>query len=30
MYLDGNFTRDNYDNLSGVLGHGDPFPTLNN
>jgi tetratricopeptide (TPR) repeat protein len=28
MYLDGNFTRDNYDNLSGVLGHGDPFPNL--
>ena len=28
MYLDGHFTRDNYDNLSGVLGHGDPFPNL--
>jgi tetratricopeptide (TPR) repeat protein/GT2 family glycosyltransferase len=28
MYLDGQFTRDNYDNLSGVLGHGDPFPNL--
>lgn len=28
MYLDGQFTRDNYDNLSGVLGHGNPFPDL--
>lgn len=28
MYLDDEFTRDNYDNLSGVLGHGDPFPNL--
>jgi tetratricopeptide (TPR) repeat protein len=28
MYLDEEFTRDNYDNLSGVLGHGDPFPNL--
>ena len=28
MYLDDQFTRDNYDNLSGVLGHGDPFPDL--
>jgi tetratricopeptide (TPR) repeat protein len=28
MYLDDRFTRDNYDNLSGVLGHGDPFPNL--
>jgi len=28
MYLDEQFTRDNYDNLSGVLGHGDPFPNL--
>jgi glycosyltransferase involved in cell wall biosynthesis len=28
MYLDGDFTRDNYDNMSGVLGHGDPFPNL--
>lgn len=28
MYLDDDFTRDNYDNLSGVLGHGDPFPNL--
>jgi tetratricopeptide (TPR) repeat protein len=28
MYLDDQFTRDNYDNLSGVLGHGDPFPNL--
>jgi tetratricopeptide (TPR) repeat protein len=28
MYLDDHFTRDNYDNLSGVLGHGNPFPDL--
>ncbi len=28
MYLDDQFTRDNHDNLSGVLGHGDPFPNL--
>jgi tetratricopeptide (TPR) repeat protein len=28
MFLDDQFTRDNYDNLSGVLGHGDPFPNL--
>lgn len=28
MFLDGQFTRDTYDNLSGVLGHGDPFPNL--
>jgi tetratricopeptide (TPR) repeat protein len=28
MYLDDQFTRDNYDNLSGVLGHGGPFPDL--
>jgi GT2 family glycosyltransferase len=28
MYLDDDFVRDNYDNLSGVLGHGDPFPNL--
>jgi tetratricopeptide (TPR) repeat protein len=28
MYLDDQFTRDNYDNLSGVIGHGDPFPNL--
>jgi GT2 family glycosyltransferase len=28
MYLDDRFTCDNYDNLSGVLGHGDPFPNL--
>jgi tetratricopeptide (TPR) repeat protein len=28
MYLDDQFTRDNYDNMSGVLGHGDPFPNL--
>jgi Glycosyltransferase like family len=28
MYLDDQFTRDNSENLSGVLGHGDPFPNL--
>jgi GT2 family glycosyltransferase len=28
MYLDGEFTRDSHDNLSGVLGHGNPFPDL--
>jgi tetratricopeptide (TPR) repeat protein len=28
MYLDDHFTSDNFDNLSGVLGHGDPFPNL--
>ncbi len=28
MYLDEHFTCDNYDNFSGVLGHGDPFPNL--
>jgi tetratricopeptide (TPR) repeat protein len=28
MFLDAQFRRDNYDNLSGVLGHGDPFPNL--
>jgi tetratricopeptide (TPR) repeat protein len=28
MYLDDQFTCDNYDNLSGVLGHGEPFPNL--
>jgi len=28
MYLDQQFTCDNYDNFSGVLGHGDPFPNL--
>ncbi len=28
MYLDDRFVRDNYDNMSGVLGHGDPFPNL--
>jgi GT2 family glycosyltransferase len=28
MYLDDEFTRDNHENLSGVLGHGDPFPDL--
>jgi len=28
MYLDGQFTRDNYDNLSGVIGHGASFPGL--
>jgi hypothetical protein len=28
MYLDDHFTCDNYDNLSGVLGHGEPFPNL--
>jgi tetratricopeptide (TPR) repeat protein len=28
MYLDGQWTRDNPDNLSGVLGHGDAFPNL--
>jgi tetratricopeptide (TPR) repeat protein len=28
MYLDRHFTRDNDDHLSGVIGHGDPFPNL--
>jgi len=28
MYLDDQFTRDNDDNLSGVIGHGEPFPNL--
>ena len=28
MYLDEEFTRDIHENLSGVLGHGDPFPNL--
>jgi GT2 family glycosyltransferase len=28
MFLDDQFTSDNYDNFSGVLGHGDPFPNL--
>ena len=28
MYLDDRFTSDSYDNFSGVLGHGDPFPDL--
>jgi tetratricopeptide (TPR) repeat protein len=28
MFLDENFTTDNYDNFSGVLGHGQPFPDL--
>jgi GT2 family glycosyltransferase len=28
MYLDGRFTCDNFDNLSGVLGHGESFPNL--
>lgn len=28
MYLDDQFTRDDYANLSGVLGHGDGFPNL--
>jgi tetratricopeptide (TPR) repeat protein len=28
MYLDEQFTCDNYDNFSGVLGHGAPFPNL--
>ena len=28
MFLDEEFLRDNYDNLSGVLGHGNPFPDL--
>lgn len=28
MYLDDQFTCDSFDNLSGVLGHGDGFPNL--
>ena len=28
MFLDDRFTSDTYDNFSGVLGHGDPFPNL--
>ena len=28
MYLDDRFTRDSYDNLSGVIGHGGGFPNL--
>jgi hypothetical protein len=28
MYLDDRFTADDYDNLSGVLGHGEGFPNL--
>ncbi len=28
MYLDERFTSDSYDNFSGVLGHGEPFPNL--
>ncbi|HTY48663.1 MAG TPA: glycosyltransferase family 9 protein, partial [Steroidobacteraceae bacterium] len=28
MYVDGQFTRDDDDHLSGVIGHGDPFPDL--
>ncbi len=28
MFLDDQFTTDNYDYFSGVLGHGDPFPNL--
>ncbi len=28
MYLDQRFTCDSYDNFSGVLGHGEPFPDL--
>ncbi len=28
MYLDDQFTRDSFDNLSGVLGHGEGFPCL--
>jgi len=28
MYLDANFTRDSPEYLSGVLGHGNPFPDL--
>lgn len=28
MYLDDSFVCDSYDNFSGVLGHGEPFPNL--
>jgi GT2 family glycosyltransferase len=28
MYLDDQFTKDDFDNLSGVLGHGEGFPNL--
>jgi GT2 family glycosyltransferase len=28
MYLDDRFTRDSFENLSGVLGHGEGFPNL--
>jgi tetratricopeptide (TPR) repeat protein len=28
MYLDDRFNCDSYDNFSGVVGHGDPFPNL--
>ena len=28
MFLDDRFTTDSYDNFSGVLGHGEPFPNL--
>ena len=28
MYLDEHWTCDSYDNFSGVLGHGEPFPDL--
>lgn len=28
MFLDDQFTCDNHDNFSGVLGHGEPFPNL--
>jgi len=28
MYLDDRFTSDSYENFSGVLGHGEPFPNL--
>ena len=28
MFLDDRFTCDSYDNFSGVLGHGNPFPDL--
>ena len=28
MYLDGQFTRDDEDHLSGVIGHGNVFPDL--
>jgi len=28
MYVDDHFTKDHFDNLSGVLGHGEGFPNL--